>query len=298
MLLLAALLPAVELPSTHTGPYPIKVVVTTGMIADAVRQIGGDKVEVDALMGAGIDPHQYKATAGDLRKLRGAQLIFHNGLHLEAKIGDLLTRLGKTQPVAAVTDKLVPADLISDSEVEGASDPHVWLDVALWTKCVQHVSDVLAAYDPENAAYYAQRFVVYRVQLDALHGEVKASLAQLPEKRRVLVTAHDAFNYFGRAYGVRVEGVQGLSTLSEAGVRRVNELVALLAEGEVKAVFIESSVSDRHVRALLEGAAAQGHTVKLGGELFSDAMGADGTPEGTYLGMVRHNVKTIVEGLR
>lgn len=286
--------PTVE--RTYSGGYPIHVVCTTGMVADLVRNVGGDKVKVSQIMGEGVDPHLYKASPGDVNALNGADAIFYSGLHLEGKMADVFVRMARKKPTFAVTE-YIPEERVLDNP-EGAFDPHLWFDVSLWREAAGVVRDALKAFDPKHAADYQARADAYQAELGKLHEYAKTKLATIPKERRVLVTAHDAFRYFGRAYDIEVKGIQGISTESEAGVREVNQLVNFLVERKVKAVFVESSVSDKNVRALLEGCKARGHTVVIGGELFSDAMGKDGTPEGTYVGMVRHNVDTIVKALK
>ena len=286
--------PSVE--KTYAGGYPITVVCTTGMVADLVRHVGGDKVKVTQLMGDGVDPHLYKASPGDVNTLNGADAIFYSGLHLEGKMADVFVRMARKKPTFAVTE-YIPENKVLDN-TEGAFDPHLWFDVSLWREAAGVVRDALKAFDPKHADEYQSRSDAYQAELAKLHDYARTRLATIPKDRRVLVTAHDAFRYFGRAYDVEVKGIQGISTESEAGVKEVNELVTFLVERKVKAVFVESSVSDKNVRALLEGCKARGHAVVIGGELFSDAMGKDGTPEGTYVGMVRHNVDTIVKALQ
>lgn len=285
----------VEVARTHKGAYPIEVVCTTGMVADLARNIGGERLRVTQLMGEGVDPHLYKASPGDVAKLDAASLILFSGLHLEGKMGEHFAQMRRRKPAFALAEHLDPASVL---EAGGAYDPHVWFDVSLWRKVSDVVRDVLVAYDPDGASGYRERHTAYAATLDALHEWARKELATVPKERRVLVTAHDAFRYFGRAYEVEVRGIQGVSTESEAGVGEVNALVDFLVGRKIKAVFVESSVSERNVQAIREGCAARGHPVAVGGELFSDAMGKDGTPEGTYEGMVRHNVRTILEALR
>jgi manganese/zinc/iron transport system substrate-binding protein len=286
--------PTVE--KTYSGNYPIKVVCTTGMVADLVRNIGGDKVEITQIMGEGVDPHLYKASPGDVNLLSGADVIFYSGLHLEGKMADVFVRMARKKPTFAVTEYITENKVLDNAA--GAYDPHLWFDVSLWRETAGVVRDALKAFDPKHADEYQIRADAYQAELGKLHDYAKTQLATIPKERRVLVTAHDAFRYFGRAYDVEVKGIQGISTESEAGVKEVNAIVELLVRRQIKAVFVESSVSDKNVKALLEGCAAKGHTVIIGGELFSDAMGKDGTPEGTYAGMVRHNVDTIVKALK
>ena len=281
---------------TYAGAYPIDVVCTTGMVADLARHVGGDKVKVTQIMGDGVDPHLYKASPGDVTRLSAADVIFYSGLHLEGKMGDVFVRMARRKPTFAVTEHLDEATVLDTSE--GTHDPHVWFDVSLWGQAAGVVRDALSAFDPPNADGYRGRAAAYQKELAKLHEEAKRQIGGIPKERRVLVTAHDAFRYFGRAYDIEVKGIQGISTESEAGVKDVNDLVDFLVRRGVKAVFVETSVSDRNVKALLEGCRARGHTVAVGGELFSDAMGKAGTPEGTYAGMVRHNVETIVKALK
>lgn len=280
----------------YAGSYPIKVVCTTGMVADLARNIGGDKVQVTQLMGEGVDPHLYKASPGDVNQLSGADVIFYSGLHLEGKMADIFVRMARRKPTFAVSEYIAEDRVLEGTE--SAFDPHVWFDVSLWKDGAGVVRDALKAFDPKNAADYQTRADSYQAELAKTHDYAIAQIATIPKERRVMVTAHDAFRYFGRAYDLQVKGIQGISTESEAGVKEINTLVAFLVEKQIKAVFVESSVSDKNVKALLEGSAAKGHKVVIGGELFSDAMGKDGTPEGTYVGMVRHNVNTIVKALK
>jgi manganese/zinc/iron transport system substrate-binding protein len=268
------------------------------MIADLVANLGGPHVAVEALMGEGTDPHLYKASPGDVKKLSGADIIFYNGLHLEGKMVEIFERLAQSQPTFAVSAGIPKENLRSPPEFQGQHDPHIWFDVSLWAQAADYVRDVLIRFDPPRAESYRSQGETYLARLKELHAEVTRELASIPEDRRILITAHDAFGYFGRAYGIQVLGIQGISTDSEAGVRRMRELVELILAKRVKSVFVESSVSERSIQALVEGCKAQGHGVTIGGQLFSDAMGKAGTPEGTYLGMVRHNVKTIVQALR
>jgi len=285
-------------PSSHQykGAYPIRVVCTTGMVADIARNIGGDKVAVTALMGEGVDPHLYKASPADVSQLNRADIILYSGLHLEGKLAELLERMSRRKPTLGVAEH-IPRDKILTDE-HGARDPHVWFDVSLWSEAAGAAAEALAEFDSPHADAYRANSAAYREQLAKLHQYAQEQLATVPENHRVLVTAHDAFRYFGRAYGVEVRGIQGISTDSEAGVRQVKELVDFLVERKIKAVFVETSVSDQNIRSLLEGCAARGHQVIIGGSLFSDAMGKAGTPEGTYEGMVGHNVDTIVHALK
>jgi len=272
-----------------------KVVCTIGMIADVARNIGGDRTEVIHLMGSGVDPHLYKASAGDVARLQEADLILFNGLHLEAKMGEILEKMEGNIKTVAVSE-LVAKDKLLEEE-EGVADPHLWFNVALWKEVAGNIRDAMVSADPDGKSVYDSNFEAYAKKLDELDAYVKRRAEELPEGQRVLVTAHDAFNYFGNAYGFEVMGLQGISTVSEAGTADVQKLAKTIADRKIKAIFIESSVPRRNVEALQEAVKAQGFNVKIGGELFSDAMGSDGTVEGTYIGMVTHNIDMIVEAL-
>lgn len=275
----------------------IRAVTTVGMITDIVRNVGGQRVSVTGLMGPGVDPHLYKATEGNVILLLEADVVFYNGLHLEARMGEVLERMqGRTRTVA-VTDYIDRSLLLAPPEFEGAYDPHVWFDVALWMKAVERVRDTLMEMDPASAHLYRANAEAYLAQLADLHAYVKAQAGRVPAGQRVLITAHDAFNYFGRAYGFEVRGLQGISTATEAGTADVQRLADFIAERRIRAVFVESSVSPRTIEAVQAAVQARGFDVRIGGQLFSDAMGDEGTPEGTYIGMVRHNIDTIVGAL-
>jgi manganese/zinc/iron transport system substrate-binding protein len=282
--------------SAHATPS-FTVVTTTGIIADSARAIAGDTALVESLMGPGVDPHLYKASPGDLRKLSNASLILYNGLHLEGKMADVLEKLSARKPVVAVTKSLSAQTLRSTGSDSEIVDPHVWFDVSLWIEVAKTIRDALVTHNPQAAALYSQRFEDLSTKLKALHEWCKQELASIPPARRTMITAHDAFSYFGRAYGIEVLGIQGVSTDSEASLREINNLVQLLVQRKIPAVFVESTISPKAVEALLEGAASRGHRVMIGGELFSDALGEQGTPQGSYDGMVRHNVHTIKSAL-
>lgn len=283
--------------ASQTRTYPYKVVATVGMVADIVRQVAGDKAQVANVMAEGVDPHLYKPTRDDVVALNGADVVFYNGLMLEGKMSDIFVKIARSdKPVIAVTEALDDEKYVMTDEAEHY-DPHVWMDVRGWSMAVKAVAKALSEYDPSHAADYTKNAEAYAAELDKLDAYAKQVIGSIPEAQRVLVTAHDAFGYMGRAYGVQVRGIQGLSTESEAGVRDINELVDFLVANKIGAVFVETSVADKNIRALLEGAASKGHTVKIGGTLFSDAMGQAGTYEGTYIGMIDHNVTTIARAL-
>jgi manganese/zinc/iron transport system substrate-binding protein len=290
----AALVAACQPPAAGWAE-PAAVVATTTVVADLVRQVGGDRVAVDCLMGAGIDPHSYKATPRDADRLARAKLVVASGLHLEGKLSDLLARLARRVPVTAVADGL-PRDALLPVG-EGLYDPHVWFDAKLWSRCVPAVTSALARLDPGGRVDYEARASDYVRRLEALDGRLRERLATIPGQRRVLVTAHDAFRYFGRAYGVEVVGVQGTSTEAEAGLADINRLVDLIVARGIPAVFVETSVSDRNVAALREGAKARGRDVSLGGSLYSDSLGGPGSGAETLEAALEANVETIVTGL-
>ena len=274
------------------------IVATTGMVADVVRAVAGDRADVQGMMGPGIDPHLYTPTRTDIGKLIAADLIFYNGLLLEGKMTDSLIRAATSgKPVHAVTEMLDESRLIEPESFEGLFDPHVWMDPSAWSLAVEAVRDAMTEFDPAGEDAFARNAEVYLAEVAALDEYAERVLASVPESQRVLVTAHDAFNYFGKRFNFEVVGIQGLSTESEAGVRDIEALVELLVSREIGAVFVESTVSDRNINALIDGAAARGHTVVIGGSLFSDAMGDPGTYEGTYIGMIDHNVTTIARSL-
>ncbi len=273
------------------------IVATTGMIADIARNLAGPRAQVVQLMGEGVDPHLYKPAPGDLRLFESADLILHNGLHLEGKLADALQRLGDRKPVLAVGEGIDTQMLLTSAQFEGHPDPHIWFDPRLWSLATERAAGGIQALLPASAEGIATARRKYQGELAAMHEWAVERIATIPAGHRVLVTAHDAFSYFGRAYGLEVHGVQGISTDSEASIRDVNALVDLLVERRIPAVFFESSVPSKTVEALVEGCRARRHTVRVGGELFSDAMGAANSPEGTYQGMFRHNVNTIVAAL-
>ncbi|MEM9557732.1 MAG: zinc ABC transporter substrate-binding protein [Acidobacteriota bacterium] len=279
---------------TRTVP---RVIATTGMIADLAERIGGTLIEVDALMGPGIDPHLYKASAGDVERLAEADLILYNGLYLEGKMGDILDKLARGRAVVAVAESIEERHLLYPPDAGGHPDPHIWFDVSLWAETVAPTTEALVALLPEHEATLRERADTVRTELLELDAWVSAQMATIPEEQRVLVTAHDAFGYFGARYGIEVVGIQGLSTVAEAGLRDVERVVELIAARAIPALFVESSVPRRSVEAVQSAVRDAGHEVAIGGELFSDAMGAPGTPEGEYFGMVRSNVETIVGAL-
>ena len=293
----AALMPTLMPVRPARAATGLSVVATTGMIADAARTILGDLGEVRALMGPGVDPHAFRQTRSDIVAMTRADLTLYHGLYLEAQMEEFLQNLARRRAVVPVADGLGRDRLLSHPDYDGKFDPHVWMVPDIWTDVVAAISAALIEAAPEGEAALTARTDAYQAQVKALQEYAETVLTTVPEEARVLVTAHDAFSYFGRAYGFEVLGIQGISTESEAGLNRIRDLVDTLVDRKIGAVFVETSVSDRNMRALIEGAAARGHKVEIGGELFSDAMGEPGTYEGTYPGMIDHNVTTIARAL-
>lgn len=277
----------------------INVVSTVGMITDIVRNVGGERVLARGLMGPGVDPHLYKPSAGDAIRLGNADIIFYGGLHLEGRMAELFEKIERTgKPAVAVSRDIEPARLRQPPEFEGKFDPHIWFDVSLWQSATRTVAAALTSLDPNSAALYAANARAYLARLETLDQYARAQIATIPAAQRVMITAHDAFGYFGQAYGIEVRGLQGISTASEISAADVQSLSEFITARKIKALFVESSVPESTVRAVQEAVRSRGHEVVIGGELFSDAMGAEGTPEGTYIGMVTFNVDTIVRALR
>lgn len=275
----------------------LHLVATTGMIGDAVTIIGGDRVEVETLMGPGVDPHLYRQTRRDIVALTRADAVFWHGLALELQLEEFLDRLSGHTPVYAVGEAVPEEARLPAGDFAGQFDPHVWMDPSRWRYVVEAIRDALSELHPAGRDAFAARTDAYLAELEALDAYAREVLGSLPAGRRLLVTAHDAFGYLGEAYDLEVVGIQGISTESEAGLARIESLVRLLVERRVPAIFVESSVAERNVRALVEGAEARGWAVVIGGTLFSDAMGAPGSYEGTYLGMLDHNLTTIARAL-
>jgi len=294
---LAAVCSFVAVSVTDASAKPIDVVATTSMIADAARQVAGDRAKVTALMGPGVDPHSYRQTRSDIAAMARADLVLWHGLYLEAQLEEFFLDLEKRRNVVAVGEAIDKSKLLSHAEYKGRYDPHVWMDPKLWETVVLAVRDALIKTDPEGEATYRANTDKHIADIEKLITYMQSVTKTVPEKSRVLLTAHDAFNYFGRGYDFEVMGIQGISTESEAGLRRVEELVDTIVDRKIAAVFVESSVPERNVRALIEGAAARGQKVEIGGTLFSDAMGEPGTYEGTYIGMIDHNATLITRAL-
>lgn len=278
------------------GGRPIQAVCTTGMVADVVRNVGGSHVEVTQLMGEGVDPHLFQAGPEHVSRMAGADVVFYSGLHLEGKLDEIFKRMAARKPTVAIAEGIDESKLL-EAEA-GYHDPHVWFDVALWAETVDAVEGAMVKFDPPHAEDYRAAAKSYREKLSELDVWAKQETAKIPQADRVLVTAHDAFEYFARAYGFEVESIQGVNTVDEVATKRINELVNFIVERKIKAVFVESSVPPKRVQSLVEGCESRGWDVEIGGELYSDAMGKPGTEEGTYEGMVRANIRTIVDALK
>jgi manganese/zinc/iron transport system substrate-binding protein len=278
---------------------PLQIVTTTSMITEMVSEIGGSAVQVQGLMGAGVDPHLYKASEGDVNKLFQADMVFYNGLHLEGKLVEVFENMERQHiTMVAVSDTIKRDSLISSKLFASNYDPHIWFDISIWKAASAYVAKKLEQVDPANSAQYRNNLLQYQSKLDSLEEIIRLKINELPVEDRILITAHDAFNYFGKAYGFEVMGLQGISTATEAGVQDVQLLASLIVERKIKAVFIESSVPKRNIEALQEAVRSKGFEVVIGGMLFSDALGNTGTAEGTYTGMFLHNVNTIVDALK
>lgn len=291
------LLAVLALPTVTRADTPLRIVATTGMIADTARQIGGDLVQVKGLMGPGIDPHSYRQTRTDIVAMTRADLVLWHGLYLEAQMESFFHDLARKRNVVAVAEVLTRDQLRGHDSYADKFDPHVWMTPVLWKDVVSEMQRALTKAAPDSAEVFAANAQRLQGELDRLAIYAERAMKRVPQGNRVLLTAHDAFGYYGDSFGIEVLGIQGISTVSEAGLNRIGKLVDLLVERRITAVFVESSVSDRSIRALIEGAAARGHILKIGGELFSDAMGKDGTYEGTYVGMIDHNITVIASGL-
>lgn len=277
----------------------LNVVTTTTMITDLVTHIGGNYITVQGLMGSGVDPHLYKASEGDVSKLSNADVIFYNGLHLEGKLVEVFEKMGShAKAQVALAEALDKSTLIGSEYFASNYDPHVWFNIDYFKTFAKQVTKILSDKDLKNATHYAKNEQEYLSKLEALNTKISATIETLPKEKRILVTAHDAFNYFGKAFDFEVVGLQGLSTATEAGVQDVQKLAAFIIEKDVKAIFVESSVPKRTIEALQEAVKSKGHSVTIGGTLYSDALGNAGTVEGTYIGMFEYNVNTIVNALK
>lgn len=277
----------------------IQVVSTIGMITDVVQEVGGEEVEAIGLMGPGVDPHLYKASQGDMTRLDRADMIFYGGLHLEGKMTEIFEKLERSKPTVAVSRGIDTSLLRSGEDAGGTQyDPHIWFNVKHWISATETIRDALSSYDPAHADLYKDNAEKYIQQLKELDEEVRTAIAEIPQSSRVLVTAHDAFGYFGEAYGIKVMGLQGISTAAEYGSKDVSELRDYLVDNKIKAVFVESSIPTKSMEAVIAGAKEKGHEIEIGGELYSDSLGEPGSDADTYIKMVRHNVSTIVSALK
>lgn len=297
--LLLIAITALSCKSTVNDNGKLNVVTTTTMITDLVKNVGGDSINVQGLMGSGVDPHLYKASEGDVSKLSNADIIFYGGLHLEGKLVEVFEKMQRQNiKTVAISDALDQKTLISSEYFAGNYDPHIWFDIGYWKTITEYVTKILAEADPKNKETFETNGKLYIKKLDTLESEIKSIIETLPKEKRILVTAHDAFSYFGRAYDFQVVGLQGISTATEAGVQDVQKLAAFIIEKEIKAIFIESSVPRRTIEALQAAVNSKNHQVAIGGTLYSDALGNSGTEEGTYIGMFKYNVNTIVNALK
>jgi manganese/zinc/iron transport system substrate-binding protein len=304
--LLAAVLAALVLAGCAEGTFrlpdvsgrDVRVVTTTNFLTDLARRVGGDRVQVTGLMGPGVDPHLYKASARDVRTLRQGDLVLYGGLDLEGKMDDVFEELGRRRPVTAVTDGIPRSKLLGTDQADETYDPHVWFDVSLWTDATRETARALTRVDPAGKATYRANAEAYLRELRALDREVAERIAAIPRESRVLVTSHDAFRYFGRRYGLEVVAIQGISTATEATTADIERVARVVAERRLKGVFLESSVPQQTIDAVLDAARDRGQPARIGGELYTDAAGDEGTPEGTYVGMVRANVAKIAEALQ
>jgi len=287
-----------QVETSETGPQPLNIVVTTNILGDMVNNIVKDKANVTVLMGAGVDPHLYKATQNDIQSLMDADVIVYNGLHLEGKMGEIFEKVKGDKKVIAASDGIDPSLLINSTQFKGAQDPHIWFDATIWSSACEYVTKQIASEDSVNAEKITAQGLSYANNLLAIDTWVKNKISELPEDKRILITAHDAFGYFGKAYNFEVKGLQGISTLSEYGLKDVTDMVDFIIKSKVKAVFVETSVNKRSMEAVIEGCQESGYDLKIGASLFSDAMDEKGTIGGTYLGMVKYNVTSIVNALR
>ena len=298
---LFTVLTACQSPSDHSSEADdgrLKIVCTTGMIGDAVENLVKDQAHVFTLMGPGVDPHLYKATQGDLEKLSNADIIIYNGLHLEGKMGEVFEKLENRKKILVAANGVEKAEFIKNGDFQGDYDPHLWFDPILWSLVVENLGMELSRIEELNKNLVIANTERYSSSIRDLDEWIRAEIEKIPVERRMLITAHDAFGYFGRRYNIEVEGLQGISTLSEYGLKDVSDLVDFIIENQIPSIYIESSISDRALKAVVEGCNEKGFEVQIGGTLYSDAMGEEGTEEATYVGMVQANVNTIVNGLK
>ncbi|SDB62750.1 manganese/zinc/iron transport system substrate-binding protein [Flavobacteriaceae bacterium MAR_2010_188] len=299
LILLGACIFIIGCKSENSSDQRLKVVTTTSMITDLVTNIGGDLISVQGLMGSGVDPHLYKASEGDVHKLGSADVVFYNGLHLEGKLVEVFEKMqSRKVNTVALSDALDKSTLIGSEYFASNYDPHIWFNVDYWEQATAYVVETLSKDAPEYKDDFEENGKIYIEKLQALKEDLHSKISTLPEEKRILVTAHDAFNYFGKSFGFEVVGLQGISTATEAGVQDVQRLAGFIIEKKIKAIFIESSVPKRTIEALKAAVNAQNYDVEIGGTLYSDALGNPGTDEGTYIGMFKYNVETIVNALK
>lgn len=283
--------------TTDSSKRPI-ILATTGMIGDAVSYLTSDFADTKVMMGPGVDPHLYKASQGDMQSLSDASIIIYNGLHLEGKLVDIFEKTANDKPTIAIGDYLDSEVILRSENGGNAADPHVWMDPSIWNDGISGLSDTLQKLFPNHAQSIQSKYTAYQKDLSRLTIEIDSLMQLVPVERRVLVTSHDAFRYFGRAFDVEVKGLQGISTVSEFGLRDIKSMVDLIVDRQIKAVFVESSVSQKSLESVIEGCRSRKKDVIIGGMLYSDCMGAEGSPEGTYVGMLRHNALLISKSLR
>lgn len=285
---------------TYSGDYPIDILCTTGQVAEILQRVGGKHVNITALMEYDVDPHLFNPRHEHVELLAQADAIFYSGLHLEGRMADIFVQRARTQPTYAVTEGIVSRGderLREPPEFEGMHDPHVWHDVSLWSECVHDVEEILCELDPEHEDDYETNAHEYMDELEELHEFCRAEIAKIPEEARVMVTAHDAFGYFGKAYGLEVFGLKGISSEDEIDLAHQEKIQEMIIRRKIPAVFVESTIAPRAIEALIEPCRAAGWDLKNGGELYADALGKAGSEAATYTGMIKHNVKTIVEAL-
>jgi len=287
-----------DIENSNSFSQKIVVTTTTNVITDLVENIGGDNVSVSGLMGPGVDPHLYRPSASDVKLLQNADIIFYNGLDLEGKMGDIFVKIGKEGTSVLAVSENIPSESLLTLENDGNFDPHIWWDVKLWAEAAKVVATGLKEYDPENSDKYEKNLSEYLNQLEILDSNNLIKINSIPQEQRVLVTAHDAFQYFGHTYGFEELSIQGWSTDSEAGIREIQNLADEISKRKIKALFVETSISPATIEALEAAIQDKGHDIVIGGELFSDAIGEKGTPEGTYVGAFTHNIDTIVKALK
>lgn len=276
----------------------LKIVCTTSIIADVVSNVAGEEIELQALMGYGVDPHLYKATQGDLRTLQEADLVFYNGVHLEGRMGDILEKLGRKKTVVPISNGFSAQKLINNSDFKDGHDPHTWFDVEMWQGVTFYIAKVLGEEDAAKGTLYKKNAKMYVEQLSSIDQAIKEQLEVVPDANRIIVTSHDALNYYTRRYGFKMRSLQGSSTAAEFGLKDISNLVDFIVENELKTIFAENIVSPQALEAVIKGCADRGHTVTIGGKLYSDALGPKGSPGDTYIGMLKANTQTIVEGLK